>query len=138
MSGDDDDVIRSAKDHDIPVFIFHCKISDSIPVFDLVPVLLVPFFILIDGSHHGWPGFFYDKESSLSGWDRVSLLVNNICNNSRDWNSGKSWFHGFTQWCGYHVHTGFCLPPGIQDRALVSANDPVVPLKSFRIERFTD
>ncbi len=138
MASDDDDIIRAAEDHDIPVFSFDCEISNSIYSFDGLPVFAVPLVILPDGPEHGWPRGFDDKKPPGSRFDRFSVFINYIGFNTGNWFSGKTRAHRLTDHGRNHVHPRLCLPPCVKDRDLVLSNDMVIPLECLRVERFSD
>src|SRR5271157_4733174 len=138
MPGDNDDVVGPAQHHDVPVFSLDCKVTCSITVLYRVPIFLVPLIIVIHGAEHGRPGCFYHKEPSCAGWHGIPILVYYIGNHTRYCLSSKPGTHGFPYHGRNHLHSGFGLPPGINNGAPISTDCVVIPYEGLGIEGLTN
>src|SRR5665647_162761 len=138
VSCDNDDVVRPTEDHDISVLAFYREIPDCVDPLYRLPVLAIPLIILPDRPEHGWPRGFNNKEPPCSGLDRLPVFVNHIRFDTGNRSAGKTRSHRFTDHRGDHVHTGLGLPPSVEDRNFVLANDMIVPLECLRVQWFPD
>ena len=140
MAGNIYNIINAAHYPEVAVFIFTRSVSRKVKSFVLAPVLLFEaLFIAIDCAGHRRPGIFNYQISSLSVRYGITFFVNNFGNNTRQRESAG------TRLCrrrarnrGNHNRSGFCLPPGINDRAFFFADYFMIPHPRFGIYRFTD
>ncbi len=66
------------------------------------------------------------------------MLVHNFGYLSKEGAGSRTWLERHCGGWGNHEVTGLCLPPGIHDRALLLADDAVIPLPRFGVDRLTD
>ncbi|KAF5036627.1 hypothetical protein DSECCO2_573070 [anaerobic digester metagenome] len=138
MPGDDDQVVGPPDDHDVAVLILHREVACGVTPGDGLPVGAVALVVPVDRPEHRGPGFPDDQEPAGPRRDRGARSVDDVHDGARDRFPGKPGLHWFADHRGHHVHPGLGLPPGIHDRAPVSADGVVVPLERLGVERLAD
>src|SRR5581483_5998745 len=138
-SRDIDYVIDAAHDPEIPIFIFACTVAGKVNARNLRPVLLyVTVRITIDCAQHSRPGLLEHKISTRTGGYRFSVHCDDFRNNSRERLCARSRLRrNSARNRRDHNVPGFGLPPGIDDRAAIMANNFAVPHPGLRIDGFT-
>ena len=95
--------------------------------------------VAVNGTHHGRP-WELDAQNTF-GWaffDFVAFFVQQYRLYAEEWSGCRTRFQrsGTWQW-SQHVCAGFSLPPSVNDWAMVTANNTVIPFPSFWVDRFT-
>ncbi len=89
-------------------------------------------------AHHSRPGPAHHQEATLIGTSRLTGGIHHIGSNSRQGKGCRSRLGGRRPGQGADHHaTGFGLPPGVDDRATVGADDIAIPDPSLRIDRLS-
>ena len=140
MPGNVDDVVNSAHDPEISVFVAPRAVAGEVDSRDVTPILrLVSFRIAVNRSQHRWPGLLHDKESALIRSDRVALAVDDVGDDPGSGRVAEPGLVGTAPGTGeimiapvsvcHHVST-----IGQRSRPMFFA----VPHPGFRIDRFAD
>src|SRR5205814_4265919 len=152
VAGDIDDVIHPAEDAIVTVGGEHGPIRGVVrpitPVLTL-RILVVLFVVLIDeslwvapnGLHDARPGIANADVASFSraGFHFLAFFVPNDRINAEDRGASAAGLHGIESRLGAAQEApGFRLPPGVDDDGFALANDFVIPLPHFRLDRFAD
>ena len=94
--------------------------------------------IAVDGSEHGGPGPLED-EVAATDLDRFALLVDHFRRNARERPRGRPGFRRRDAGKGSDEdHARLGLPPGVDDRATLTADMLVVPDPGFGVDRLPD
>src|SRR5580704_9306790 len=125
MAGDVDDVIDTAHDPEIAVFVFARAVSGEVRTRNLRPVLLhVAIGISVDRSQHSWPGLANNQESSRTIGHGLAVHIHDLRHDSGQWARGRTRLGSYRAGYGRdHDVSGFGLPPGVDDRAVLVADD---------------
>src|SRR6267143_1908719 len=152
VAGDVDDVIDAAEDAIVTVGGEHGAVGGVVgpitPVLAL-GILVVLFVVLRDealgvapnGLHDARPGI---PNADVAGVSRacfnfISFLVPNDRIDAEDRRTGAARLHQVECRLGAAEEaSGFRLPPGVDDDRFALANDSVIPLPDFRLDRFAD
>src|SRR6185436_5906900 len=90
-------------------------------------------------AEHAGPRFADDELAAGIAWDGVSFVVDNFGKNSEEGQGGAAGFGGDCAGQGSdHDNAGFGLPPGIDNRATLAADNLMIPDPCFGIDRFAD
>ena len=144
MAGDVDNIIGTAGDGDVAVFINNRTVSrevDRFAIFDCITE--VGFFealwIAPNGADHARPRFGDAHEPLLAHFGFGAVGVDHLGFDARQREGGARWLDrgGSGQWAD-HVSASLSLPPRIDDRAATAPDRFVVPFPSRRIDRLTD
>src|SRR5207237_10600567 len=91
MAGHIDHVIKAPHDAEITIFVAPCAVAREIHAWNLTPVLhLVPFGIAVNSAEHRRPRLLHYKEAALIGADRISLAIDHIRDDARQWPRRRS------------------------------------------------
>src|SRR6266853_2375792 len=126
MAGYVQNVVHSAHDPEIPVFIFTRAIAGKVRAArNLRPVLAyVAIGIAVDCPQHGGPGLPDYEITTRAQGHRLALHGHDFRNHAEERSRGRTRLRSnrARERCD-HDGTGFRLPPGIHDRAAVMADD---------------
>src|SRR2546430_1370717 len=152
VAGDVDDVIDAAEDAIVTVGREHGAVRRIVrPVAPVLAlrILVVLFVVLRDealgvapnGLHDARPGI---ADANVAGVSRtcfhfLSFLVPNDWIDAEDRRTGAARLHEVERRLGAAEESaGFRLPPGVDDDCFALANDFVIPLPDFRLDRFAN
>src|SRR6266576_3254740 len=152
VAGDVDDVIDAPEDAIVTVGGEHGAVRRIVrPVAPVLAlrILVVLFVVLRDealgvapnGLHDARPGI---ADANVAGVSRacfhfLSFLVPNDRINAEDRRTGAARLHEVERRLGAAEESpGFRLPPGVDDDCFALANDFVIPLPDFRLDRFAN
>ena len=140
MARNVEDVIDAADDPEIAVLISPRSVAGEIAALDFAPVLLlVTSVVAVNRPQHCWPRFADDELAALIRADLFALIVDHRGIDAKKGKGSRSGFErrGAGQRSD-HLHAGFGLPPGIDDRAALAADVLVIPDPRFGIDRLAN
>src|SRR5712692_3344371 len=140
MSADVDDIVYPAHDPETAVFIFAGAVPGKVHTGNLRPVLAnVAIGIVVDGAQHAGPGFGDYQESAGTLRHRLAFHGNDLGNDAGKRPGGRTGLgrDGARERRDHDV-AGFGLPPGIDDRTAIMADDFAVPHPSLGINWLAD
>src|SRR5262249_13076756 len=135
MARNIDHIVDAAHDPEITVFIAPGAIAREIHSGNLTPVLfLVSFGISINRPQHRRPGTLDNEKAALISSNWISMTIDDIDNDTRQWSSRRSRLGGNCTGNGRdHDRAGFSLPPGIDDRTGIVSDVLSIPNPGFGI-----
>ena len=140
MSADIDHIVYAAHDPEAAVFIFARAVAGKVHAGNLRPVLTnIAIGVVIDGPQHTGPGFGDNQESSGTLRHRLAFHSNDLGNDTGKRPRGGAGFRrdGARERSDHDV-AGFGLPPGIDDRTAITADDFAVPHPGLGINWLAD
>src|SRR5579872_1371876 len=78
MSSDVEDIVRTAKDGDVSVFIFHSNVASDVTAREILPVTLVAGGITPDGAQHTWERALEDEATANVRRNGFTIFVNHV------------------------------------------------------------
>ncbi len=140
VTGDVDDVVHPADDPKIAIWILAGGVADHVDRWPETGEIGLnePLVVTIEGTQHARPGCG-DDEHTDAAVQRLSLLGVQLRGDPRQRVSCRARFGGGLPG-DRRDHYPACLglPPGVDDRAALTADHPVVPQPCLRIDRLTD
>ena len=138
-------VIHTAHDPVVAIGIAACAIPRKVEMLavlgrDVLPIGAAESLVIAKNRpHHARPGMLHDQIATLVVAYRVAIEIHHIRQNAGEGLGGGTGLGGnCARQRRDHESAGFRLPPGIDDRAALAANHPVVPHPSFRVNRFAN
>src|SRR5699024_2586016 len=104
------------------------------PVFVVEALIVTP-----HAAEHRGPRVLDDEEPPSARADVVAFLIPDVRRGARDgYLAGPGFGLGHAGQLGDHDRPGLRLPPGVDHRHLVAADDAAVPHPRLRVDRFAD
>src|SRR5262249_42019863 len=127
MTADVDYVIHAPHQPEISVLVAASAVAREVATFDVAPILLYePFRIAVDRPQHRGPGARDDQIAALVRPDGDAVFGTDVRDNARE---GKRRRPGLGRDRSRNGRDqdrpGLCLPPRVDDRATLLADDPV-------------
>ena len=140
MARDIEHIIDAADDPEIAILVAPRAVPCEIAALDLAPILFLETGIVaVNGAQHGWPGFSDDELAALVGSNLFAIVIHDRGVDAEKWKRGGTRLErGGAGQRGDHLHTGFGLPPGVDDWAASAADVLIIPHPRFRVDRFAD
>src|SRR5580698_2727800 len=139
MAGNVDDVVHTAHDPEITVFISAGTVAGKVIRRNLRPVLLhIAIRVAVDGTRHPWPGLFDDQVASGSVGHGLAVHADDFGYNAGQGTGGGAGLG--SDGAGYradHDVAGFGLPPSVDDGAIIVADDFAIPHPGLGVDRLT-
>ena len=114
--------------------------GDVIAVVKFPPVgFQITCVIAPDGAQHRWPGRGDDQiATSVGTGDQVTMIIDDLhVDTGQGLRAGAGFGGGHARERRDHDGASLGLPPGVDNRTALAANDTVIPHPRFRIDRFT-
>ena len=101
--------------------------------------VLVPLVVAVKRPQHRRPGLLDHEEAAVVGRARLAVPGDDVGDDAgqRARRRARHRGRGTRQWRD-HDGSGFGLPPGVDDRAPLPADDPVIPHPGLGIDRLAD
>ena len=133
-----ENVVDAADDPEVAVLIAPGAVSGGIEALEFAPVLFpVAGLVAVNGAEHGGPRLADNKLPALIRSHFLAVIVNHGRINAKNGSVAVPGFSGRgARQRADHLHSGFRLPPGVNDRAAASADMIVIPHPCLGIDRF--
>src|SRR6185369_8912380 len=140
MSAYINNIIDAAHYPKIAVPVAARAVAREIDTFNLRPVLLlVTIVVAPDRPQHRLPRPLDHQIAAFIWTNRLAVARHHVGLDSRKWKCTGARFRGRrTRKRSDHDRAGFRLPPRIDDRAALLADDRAIPHPRFGIDRFAD
>ena len=134
------DVVDSAHDPKIAIFIAASAVAGEIVPLKFTPILLpVSCLVTVDRAQHRRPGATDDQFSADIWPNFAPFFVHNRWVNAKEREGCAAWLGGNrTGQRRDENRACFGLPPRIYDRATTAADDLVIPHPRLRVNWFAD
>src|SRR6516164_10316334 len=140
MSGDVDHVVDAAHDPEVAVLVAPGAVAREVDARHLAPVLLrVALGIAVHGAKHAGPRPRNDEIAALVGWQRRAVTAADLRYDAGQGQRRRAGLRRNGAGQGRdHDAARLGLPPGVDDRAALLADDAVVPHPGLWIDRLAD
>src|SRR5579862_4087070 len=142
MPRDIEHIVDAAHDPEITVRIaVRAVAGDVVAIAELLPVSAeVARVVAPDGPQHCGPGpANHEIPALVRTRHRITALIDDVGLDARERLRARARLRRCdTRNRRDHDGASLCLPPGIDDRAALCADDTVIPDPGFRIDRLTD
>ena len=138
VSRDIEDVVCSSLDPEVAVLVHPGDVTGQVRVLEPAPVdVLVAVRVLVETSKHARPRLLYD-EMAARARDGLAFLIVDLGGDARERLRGRArlqWRDG--QRCDHEV-ARLSLPPRVHDRAVLLADELVIPHPRLGVDRLAD
>jgi hypothetical protein len=140
VAGNVDDVIDATGDPVVAILVAAGTVTGEVVARIRREVgLHEALMVLVDGAHLTWPAIFQDQVAVRCAFQFRTLVVDECWANAEEWIGCRTGFQfRRASQRGDQNSAGFSLPPGIDDRALRVADNAVIPIPSFRVDRLSN
>ena len=140
VAADVEDVVHAAGDPEVAVLVAAGAVAAEVHAGDVAPVgLLVALRVAEDAAEHRRPRLADDEQARLALRNFLAVAVDDGGVDAEDGERGAAGDGGRgARQRAEHVAAGFGLPPGVDDGALLVADDLVVPAPGLGVDGLAD
>src|SRR5579862_2678718 len=137
MARDVNHVVDATHDPEITVLVATRAVAGEICAVDLREIIsLVALGVSVNRAQHSGPWLAHYQQAALVGADAFAVAGDDVgCDSGKRKSRGAGLGSGRARHRADHDSAGLGLPPRVDDRASIAADNPAIPHPRFRIDR---